>query len=76
MEWIAIKPRSYDEVMEAWRSSCPRLTIWEDALDRGLLKREANASVGTRVLVTASGKDFLSRAGRLPEAMRPTAPAD
>ena len=31
VEWVATRPRSYDEVMEGWRSSCPRLTIWEDA---------------------------------------------
>jgi len=30
--WLAEQPRSYREVMERWRSSCPRLTIWEDAL--------------------------------------------
>ena len=30
--WIAERPRSRSEVMEAWRSSCPRLTIWEDAI--------------------------------------------
>lgn len=68
VEWIAVKPRPYDEVMEAWRSSCPRLTIWEDALDQGLLRREADKAVGTLVMVTESGEDFLRYAGRLPEA--------
>lgn len=37
LEWIGATPRSYEDVMNAWRTSCPRLTIWEDALDAGLL---------------------------------------
>ena len=32
LEWVVERPRTYDETMEAWRSSCPRLTVWEDAL--------------------------------------------
>ena len=36
VEWIAREPRLYSEVIETWRTSCPRLTIWEDAVDRGL----------------------------------------
>jgi hypothetical protein len=39
LEWIAVRDRSYEEVMEAWRTSCPRLTVWEDANDRGLVVR-------------------------------------
>lgn len=37
VEWIAKEPRSYAEVLDAWRTSCPRLTIWEDAIDQGLI---------------------------------------
>ena len=60
VEWIAREPRPYAEVMEAWRTSCPRLTVWEDAVDRGLVQRK-NASV----VVTARGRKFLaSRAQR------------
>ncbi|RAI45020.1 hypothetical protein [Rhodoplanes roseus] len=36
--WLAEHPRSYAEVMEAWRTSCPRLSIWEDALIDGLVE--------------------------------------
>ena len=39
VEWIARQPRSYAEVLEAWSTSCPRLTIWEDAMDQGLVYR-------------------------------------
>ena len=41
VEWIAREPRLYAEVIESWRTSCPRLTIWEDAVDRGYVAREA-----------------------------------
>ena len=39
VEWIAREPRSYAEVVATWRTSCPRLTIWEDAADRGYVTR-------------------------------------
>ena len=32
LAWIAERPRTYPETIEAWKSSCPRLTVWEDAL--------------------------------------------
>lgn len=38
LHWVAAGPRSYAEVMEAWRTSCPRLTIWEDAMLDGLVR--------------------------------------
>jgi hypothetical protein len=68
VEWIARRPRSYDDVMEAWRSSCPRLTIWEDALDRGLVAHEQVVGADAQVNVTARGRVFLKELGRLPEA--------
>jgi len=40
LEWVAIRERTYDEVMSAWRTSCPRLPVWEDANDRGLITTE------------------------------------
>jgi hypothetical protein len=63
VEWIAREPRDYAEVMEAWRTSCPRLTIWEDAVDRGFVTRER---VGSELLVRASplGRRFLQANGR------------
>jgi len=36
LEWLAQSPRSYQRTMEAWRTHCPRLPVWEDAMDRGL----------------------------------------
>ena len=40
VEWIAREPRLYAEVIETWRTSCPRLTIWEDAVERGYVARQ------------------------------------
>ena len=63
VEWIAREPRDYAEVMEAWRTSCPKLAIWEDASDRGLVARER---VADRLLVvaTALGRRLLETNGR------------
>ena len=40
LEWVASGDRAYEQVMDAWRTSCPRLPVWEDANDRGLVTRE------------------------------------
>jgi hypothetical protein len=40
LEWVASRERSYEEVMDAWRTSCPKLPVWEDANDRGLIRIE------------------------------------
>jgi hypothetical protein len=40
LEWLAVRDRTYEEVMDAWRTSCPRLPVWEDANDRGLIQQE------------------------------------
>jgi len=37
LEWLSIRDRSYEEVMSAWRTSCPKLPVWEDANDRRLV---------------------------------------
>ena len=64
VEWIAARPRPYDEVMEAWRTSCPRLTIWEDAVERKLLRCENRDGKGAMVRITPSGLALLSASGR------------
>jgi hypothetical protein len=64
VEWIAREPRLYSEVIETWRTSCPRLTIWEDAVDQGYVTRETIAGAGARVTVTAGGEQFLRAHGR------------
>lgn len=62
VEWVARKPRPYAEVMEAWRTSCPRLPVWEDAVDRGLVERRAGGDV--LVSVTPAGLTYLKDNGR------------
>jgi hypothetical protein len=58
LEWIGPKPRPYDEVLEAWRTSCPRLPVWEAANSRGLVA--CHDDVGRRfVYVTAAGRRHL-----------------
>jgi hypothetical protein len=64
IEWIAREPRLYSEVIETWRTSCPRLTIWEDAVDRGYVAREPVAGT-VRVTITENGEKFLRAHGRL-----------
>jgi hypothetical protein len=64
VEWIGREPRLYSEVIETWRTSCPRLTIWEDAVDRGYVTRQPAAG-GVRVAITASGEKFLRDHGRI-----------
>src|SRR5262245_55352424 len=39
LEWIGPGARPYREVMDAWRTSCPRLPVWEEANERGFLER-------------------------------------
>ena len=56
VEWIAREPRPYSEVIETWRTSCPRLTIWEDAVDRGYVARRPTAE-GLRVTITEGGEN-------------------
>jgi hypothetical protein len=60
LEWLATGERGYAEVMEAWRTSCPRLPVWEDAMDRGLIARE-HVNGRAAVRITSSGLAFLAR---------------
>jgi hypothetical protein len=66
VEWVSKAPRPYADVMEAWRTSCPRLTVWEDAVDRGYLVREREHGHSVVVKVTPLGLRFLQDNGRAP----------
>jgi len=65
VEWIAREPRSYSEVIGTWKTSCPRLTIWEDAADQGYIARETIAGSGLIVTVTEHGENLLRANGRI-----------
>jgi hypothetical protein len=59
LEWIAREPRSHADVIDAWRTSCPRLTVWEDAVDRGFAVREHGHGRDVLIRLTADGREFL-----------------
>jgi hypothetical protein len=65
VEWIAREPRAYAEVVATWKTSCPRLTIWEDAAERGYVSRESIAGFGLVIAVTDAGEKLLRAHGRL-----------
>ncbi len=58
IEWVARQERTYRETMDAWRTSCPRLPVWEDATGRGLVETIL-ADGRSLVRVTQAGLDFL-----------------
>jgi hypothetical protein len=59
LEWIGPEPRPYDDVMNAWRTSCPRLPVWEDANSRGLVACLSETG-GRSVFVTPAGREHLN----------------
>jgi hypothetical protein len=61
LEWIGPDPRPYPEVLEAWRTSCPRLPVWEDATDRGFIVRSRVTGEAALVSVTPTGAEHLRR---------------
>ncbi len=61
LEWIGPAPRSYADVMDAWRTSCPRLAVWEEATERGFVERRYSNEQGALVSVTGLGRQFLAR---------------
>ncbi|MBR0702234.1 MULTISPECIES: hypothetical protein [Bradyrhizobium] len=64
VEWVAREPRAYAEVVATWKTSCPRLTIWEDASERGLVTRETLPGLGLVIAVTEHGERLLRTNGR------------
>jgi len=58
VEWVGREERTYYETMEAWRTSCPRLPVWEDATDRGFIE-QALANGRLVVRATPGGLAFL-----------------
>ena len=58
VEWVAREPRLYSEVIETWRTSCPRLTIWEDAVDRGYVARRPRSATGCGLRSPRAARSF------------------
>ena len=60
LQWLAREPHSYRESIEVWRTSCPRLQVWEEAFERGLVARSVGIDGSETVGVTQSGQRFLA----------------
>jgi D-3-phosphoglycerate dehydrogenase len=61
LEWLGPTPRPYAEVMDAWRTSCPRLPVWEEANDRGLVERRRESGSVQVVSVSPKGRAYLEQ---------------
>jgi D-3-phosphoglycerate dehydrogenase / 2-oxoglutarate reductase len=59
LEWIGPRSRPYAEVIEAWRTSCPGLPVWEEANERGFVERHHEPGRDVLVSVTTSGVEFV-----------------
>jgi hypothetical protein len=62
LRWLEERPRSYADTMDAWRSNCPRLSAWEDALEDGLIRLEParDGAADMHVRITAKGRARLA----------------
>ena len=60
LSWISSRPRTYADAMNAWQSTCPRQTIWEDAIIDGLIQLNDGGKLhDPAVTLTARGKAYL-----------------
>jgi hypothetical protein len=64
LEWIGPQSRPYAEVIDAWRTSCPRLPVWEEANARGYIVREHLLGAGAFISVSADGMALLNQRRR------------
>jgi D-3-phosphoglycerate dehydrogenase len=60
LEWLGKQDRTYEETMDAWRTSCPKLPVWEDATDHGLISIDF-AQERNVVRITEAGLAFLEQ---------------
>jgi hypothetical protein len=70
LEWVAVGGRPYDEAMELWRTSCPRLPVWEDANALGYVRCGRGDDGVRRVSLTGAGRAHL--AASRPDAVAPS----
>ena len=62
LEWIGPGGRPYAEVIDAWRTSCPRLPVWEEANARGYIVHDRGTGMKPLVSVSPSGLALLRQA--------------
>ena len=70
LAWLAARPRTYRETMDAWRTSCPRLSVWEDALAEGLVAVRREGAGDSLVGLTRAGRAVLDDGASLAAAPR------
>ncbi len=63
LAWVSSRRRTYAEAMDAWRTHCPRLTVWEDAVLAGLV-RVVRGPDGQLVELTEAGETALASGNR------------
>lgn len=73
IEWLAAAPRGYAETMAAWRTSCPRLPVWEEAVERGYVARCVGPDGSARILPTGAGLAYVSARRPQPSFARTSA---
>lgn len=61
LEWVGTEARPYEEVMEVWRTSCPRLPVWEDANARGFVEQHHEPGRGRIICLSAAGAAYLQQ---------------
>lgn len=60
LAWVSDRPRTYGEAMAAWQTTCPRYTVWEDALIDGLVRVNGNGKGDqSEVTLTPRGRAIL-----------------
>ncbi len=66
LTWVSEQPRTYGDAMDAWRTSCPRLSIWDDAIRDGLVRMEKGGGPMRQslVMLTDRGRIVLKTAQR------------
>ena len=62
LSWIATEPRPYGEALERWKTSCPRLPVWEDAFESGFVRRDIREGMAV-VELTPDGRRFVEQLG-------------
>ena len=74
LEWLGPDARPYNETLDAWRTSCPRLPVWEEANARGFIEIAHRQDSGTVVSVSARGAQALRAARGVAGKREPPAP--
>lgn len=73
LEWIGPTSRTYTETLDAWRTSCPRLPVWEEATDRGFISLRSATEGGSLVCLSAAGTQHLRTHRQLSTRQTPAA---